>query len=116
MNPRVHHQPHRPQRFVIEVAEALIGIVEQAECRAQRLRVERPPFHVRRIAAEAHEGGQRRSLLRKADLEVMSGRSLVQLQRLDADDLRAGRPGRARGLMASRPLTGGKGGRHILDS
>src|SRR5688500_18289424 len=80
MDAGVDHQAHRAQHLIIERAHALVWVLVEAHRVTERLRIEGPAFDISGIAAEPHERRQRRILLRQADLEVVAGRTFMQVQ------------------------------------
>jgi hypothetical protein len=92
MQAGVEDEPDRTPQLRAEAAEVLIGIGEEPEVPAERLRVKTPPFDVCGIEVEPLEAGEARLLTLDRDLEVMAGISFVKGERLRSGARALGRP------------------------
>jgi hypothetical protein len=80
MHAGVDHQAHGAQHLVVQVAEIIFRLVEQAHLLAQRFGVQRPAFGEGVVAAELAEVRQAQ-LLHQRDVEVVARLAFVQEQR-----------------------------------
>ncbi len=112
----VDHQPRRAQHLVVQVAEIIFRLVEQAHLLAQRFRIQRPAFRVGIVAAELAEVRQVQ-FLQQRDVEVVSRLAFMQEQRHHAGAAVLGRVvhhgpehARTRAVGGRRGVMVGRGG------
>ena len=79
---RVHHESDGPPHFIRKLAIFHVGICVKAHFGSETFGVKSPALDKRRVAAMLAKFRRILHFLRKRDLQMMSGHSLVQAQRL----------------------------------
>src|SRR5260370_2707155 len=77
VNAGVYNQTHSPEQFRAEAAVVGARVVVKADLFAQLLCIEAPAFGVRRVSSVLAELGQAGEGLLDADLEVVTGNTLM---------------------------------------
>ena len=81
----VDHEPDRAEHFILQTSVIVVRVLIEADFLAELLRVQRPPFDIRRVSALTPEHRQIAELLRDRDLHVMSRNTFVIRRRFERD-------------------------------